>query len=479
MITLGCFFVNFFVLKRFFVKTSATRGVSTLYNIQTMYVDLSRSQKPIGAHDTMLHTMQCVDLRPRHLLMSSNEIAPYEFCKGGHQSWEHCGTDGRFWCQANMTENVTGLPFVLKDHDYYCTFLGPKVLLNHETEPAPLNMCLGGIYSWKRCDEGKFLCRKEVQQGKNALVKRGNCNSIPKMLPSEFYGHYRCEPEKYISQTISMLSECPSHPAINKSAMSMFWEQKLMSSTHVAKLQIVEDELYYLFNEGASHTRFRLMLTDILEVMKECILPSSEFFIWAHDGFNSSVLPLSTMHGPMCVPLFVQEMTISSRAILAPPRSLAGFTDLSDISRKDNWIEWSDKISKAVWRGSTTGGTRRISTVRLFNNIFEYFPREEPVCNIVRKTQLAHLYLLVCKGRKPAPAKAYGYLCMVAGGTYARNNWREMARSKLVLLARRRPDLLDAGFTSLDVQMSDDGTDSVMAAADMDANRLSHEQQNR
>ena len=68
---------------------------------------------------------------------------------------------------------------------------------------------------------------------------------------------------------------------------------------------------------------------------------------------------------------------------------------------------------------------------------------------------------------------------MFAGGIYARDNWREMARSKLVLLARRRPDLLDAGFTSLDVQMSDDGTDSVMAAADMDANRLSHEQQNR
>ena len=68
---------------------------------------------------------------------------------------------------------------------------------------------------------------------------------------------------------------------------------------------------------------------------------------------------------------------------------------------------------------------------------------------------------------------------MFAGGIYARDNWRQMARSKLVLLARRRPDLLDAGFTSLDVQMADDGTDSVMAAADMNANSLSHEQQNR
>ena len=341
IMSLGFLFVNFFVLNWLHVK-----------------VILSRLQKFIGADDAM----QCVDLRPRHVLISSNEPAPYEFCKGGHQSWEHCGTDGTFWCQANMTENVTGLPFVLRNHDYYCTFLGSNVYLTYETEPAPLNICLGGFYSWKRCNEGKFLCRNEVQRGKNAPIKRKKCNSIPKLLPSEFYSHYRCESEKYISQTISMLAECPSHPAINKNAMSMFWEQPL-SSTHVAKLQIVEDELYYSFKDGAFHGRFRPVVSDILEVMKECILPSSEFFIWAHDGFSSSVLPLSTMHGPLCVPLFVQEMTRSARAILAPPRSLAGFTDLSHISRKDNWIEWRDKIPKAVWRGSTTGGTRRVSTL--------------------------------------------------------------------------------------------------------------------
>jgi hypothetical protein len=48
----------------------------------------------------------------------------------------------------------------------------------------------------------------------------------------------------------------------------------------------------------------------------------------------------------------------------------------------------------------------------------------------------------------------------------------------VVLLGKRRPDLLDAGFVTLDVQ-SEKLTEEEMRNAGLKANRLSHEDQNR
>ena len=64
------------------------------------------------------------------------------------------------------------------------------------------------------------------------------------------------------------------------------------------------------------------------------------------------------------------------------------------------------------------------------------------------------------------------------GGLYKSDNWRSMARSKLVLLSRRRPDLLDAGFANLNIQTEPDAS-KEMESLHLNANTLTHEAQNR
>ena len=70
------------------------------------------------------------------------------------------------------------------------------------------------------------------------------------------------------------------------------------------------------------------------------------------------------------------------------------------------------------------------------------------------------------------------FMDLVAGGVYNQDNWRSMARSKLVLLARRRPDLLDAGFSTLNVQI-EAGTSKEMESLHLNADVMTHEEQNR
>ena len=102
-----------------------------------------------------------------------------------------------------------------------------------------------------------------------------------------------------------------------------------------------------------------------------------------------------------------------------PPRSAAGFVSRSvegrrgvrfeinemniRVSRMDNYFPFREKISKAFFRGSTTGGV------------------------------------------------------------YTRENWRTMPRSRVVQVSMDRPDLLDARFSN--VAQSDELTKRDMEAA--------------
>ncbi|KAJ1487046.1 hypothetical protein T484DRAFT_1787783 [Baffinella frigidus] len=64
---------------------------------------------------------------------------------------------------------------------------------------------------------------------------------------------------------------------------------------------------------------------------------------------------------------------------------------------------------------------------------------------------------------------------------HAKGTWREFTRSRLVLLARRRPDLLDAGFHLLEAQAdpetADPETVGEMRAADMERPKLTYDEQ--
>jgi protein glucosyltransferase len=61
------------------------------------------------------------------------------------------------------------------------------------------------------------------------------------------------------------------------------------------------------------------------------------------------------------------------------------------------------------------------------------------------------------------------------GDAYTVKNWRQLPRSKAVLLSRKRPDLLDAGFTNLHAQ-ADDTAVRAMEQANMSAGRLDYRQ---
>lgn len=62
------------------------------------------------------------------------------------------------------------------------------------------------------------------------------------------------------------------------------------------------------------------------------------------------------------------------------------------------------------------------------------------------------------------------------GGEFRRGTWRGFLRSRLVLLSRRRPDLLDAGFHWIDAQ-ADAETVAEMRAADMERRKLTYDEQ--
>ena len=267
--------------------------------------------------------MKCLDLRPRHLLFSANDPAPYDFCADGHTSWEVCGAGGNFLCLPNLTARIENFSFVRDGHEYACTSL-----LNHilqvESQAPPSSRCLGGFYSWKRCSDGKFLCRADFLKSEGVSTSGIgqpvvlNCKDELRLSPSEFLARYRCYPEKSIERSMTMISECHSNPAITQEGNKRFWGTNFLSTTHVAKIQIVQNTVYYSFNEGAMHDRFRAVINDILKVLKECNLPDSEFFLWAHDGFSSSVLPYRTEQEELCVPLFVQEICKFFYVLLCP-----------------------------------------------------------------------------------------------------------------------------------------------------------------
>jgi hypothetical protein len=302
----------------------------------------------------------CVDLRPRHLVSSMNDLAPYEFCAPGSVSLSKCGDYGLHFCDSRLAARVQNLSFEKFGSEYTCLNLGASLILIAKDQSAPHKDCLGGDHSWKRCERGMFLCKSGLDPFK---IAQSRCDSKQRLTIKEYLARYNCKEERYIVRSMSFLSSCAPSPSVNRSAMKLFWDHDEAAGPALAKIQIVNASVIYTYRPNAFHVRFRPIISDVISVLSQTKIGNSEFYIWAHDGWAASTLPRKSPYGDLCVPLFVQEMDRESRAILAPSRSLLGFLDLSEVSRNDNWIVWSEKTPMAVWRGRTTGPSYILSAL--------------------------------------------------------------------------------------------------------------------
>ena len=136
------------------------------------------------------------------------------------------------------------------------------------------------------------------------------------------------------------------------------------------------------------------MVAFLEDLSQKQALPDCDFVIHIGDGVPDHAFPLTIPNGSAFkVPVFVQDGWVGVNAIMAPSRSVSGNFDPSKVKQAASKYLAVQRITKAVWRGSTTGAL------------------------------------------------------------YTASNWMEFARSKAVLLSQKRPDLLDARFTRNIVQV--------------------------
>jgi hypothetical protein len=217
-----------------------------------------------------------------------------------------------------VTVQIQNHTFLRDGLEYTCTSLSPHHYLRSEHQTSPHESCLGGFFSWKRCDGHKYLCKSGSVTAAvlRSMAQKGvsKCKDVNRLTPDEFRARYRCFPETTIARSMKMLSDCQSETNTQENTTNLFWESQTISSTHLVKIQIVDNSLYYSFKSGVSveHGRFRPVIRDILTILDECTLPDSELFLWGHDGCSFDLLPHRNEHGKLCVPLFVQEIPLQN-----------------------------------------------------------------------------------------------------------------------------------------------------------------------
>ena len=227
-----------------------------------------------------------------------------------------------------------------------------------------------------------------------------------------------CQPEKYIGEARKMLlsrfDEVGNH-GIQAPLLTNYLSAS-PSRAYMVRLTLVSGQLFVTNLEHVADTpRAKRVIDEVLQVIAVADVPDFDLIFHIGDGAPDA-WPLEQPHvqQQMFVPVFVHDMWHGAGAILAPPRSHRE-VNLASISSAASSIVWSEKRPRAVWRGSTTGDA------------------------------------------------------------YTERNWREMPRSKAVLLSRKRPDLLDAGFTHLRAQ-ADDAAVRDMQQANMSMGYLDYDQ---
>jgi len=251
----------------------------------------------------------------------------------------------------------------------------------------------------------------------------------------EFSLRYRCGEEPSIDRSMGLLAA--ANKTFSSQDISNFlsaWRSTHPAWTHMLfRIQIVNSSVHSVPWRGGLppskafrgapqyEARLKWVLGDLERLTRMVVVPDVDFLLWVGDGFEEHSLPASFApehaahrYGPV----FVQEMRAGLRNVLAPPRSMRGCPDFAEIAASDNGVRWEDKIGKAVFRGSPTGGI------------------------------------------------------------YDVPGWREKPRAVAALLSKEHPELLDAAFTSLEVQTTD-AARGEMEALGLRGERLSLDEQLR
>ena len=226
----------------------------------------------------------------------------------------------------------------------------------------------------------------------------------------------KCEQEKYVDRAIELLKSAFHNGNITDHVLASY--QKYGRNKYTRRNTIINDKVFLSnLSDVPAKGRAWDVVKQLIRLIESVRLPDTDFVMHVGDGVPEHAWSLTTPDGEVKVPVFVQDAWESARVILAPARSVVdeGLTSsVRDAAAAAAAVPFLERHNKAVWRGSTTGAL------------------------------------------------------------YTEANWREQPRSKAVLLSRRRPDLLDAGFTNLNAQADSATTVAAMRAAGVESAPLSH-----
>ncbi|EKX32310.1 hypothetical protein GUITHDRAFT_121519 [Guillardia theta CCMP2712] len=218
-----------------------------------------------------------------------------------------------------------------------------------------------------------------------SMYALGLFNFKSRLSREEFLHWKRCRRHPYIERSLRPYRAHACRGRVTRSAI----RRSVREDKDYIGVSIKDNHVTYYGTEGTpweNDVRTEEgLIQDIGMLAKEVDLPDMEFICWFNDGFDGLSLPNARNE---CLPVFVQEKPRSSNGILATPRSVQGFSDyILKTASQDNSIPLERKISKAFFRGTTTGGI------------------------------------------------------------YTEDNWRNFARTKIVKASLDHPDLIDARFT--------------------------------
>jgi hypothetical protein len=144
------------------------------------------------------------------------------------------------------------------------------------------------------------------------------CKQEARMTVAEFTARYGCGREKYIDRAKQLLESCPNRPAVNSTSIERLLAlppEQGISRENSARIQIIGGEVFVspAFDAATVHSdtsklRLEAIVRDILSVLRECLLPDSEFVVQVGDGFDDRFWPVATPERDLYVPVFVQDM---------------------------------------------------------------------------------------------------------------------------------------------------------------------------
>lgn len=137
---------------------------------------------------------------------------------------------------------------------------------------------------------------------------------------------------------------------ISSDLLDQFFQGSQMDRLNLIRFKIKNRHLSFsLSKKNLEHRQFRHLLAAIEKLNELIDLPDVDFIVSLEDGFNADV----------GIPLFVYAKSKEAASLILIPdfKALTGYPRLrQQIEMENEKWPWENKTTKALWRGSTTGG---------------------------------------------------------------------------------------------------------------------------